>query len=238
MSLRKSRGARIAAVIAGASVAFWVGYDLMDYTNQTLGFVCWWVAGSLVLYAVTEWLWIRSNRWLWGIRAIGCIVIGCLCVLVGHYCLSKPIPTNADIAKKIDDVRAALNKEAVESNEEEENRLKREYPLGYVIFAFSGEKIVHLLCTDRVDSDWDRVKVYREGKDLVFIEPLYLFDKREDKHKTSGFVSCAFGMPAKPGGKSIRIRVQDSFMARAECIRAKPVGLCVVLGFMECESEK
>jgi hypothetical protein len=94
------------------------------------------------------------------------------------------------------------------------------------------------LCTDRVESDWDHVKVYKEGKDYVFVEPLYLFDKRDDERDESGFISCAFGMPAKPGGKSIRIRVRDSFMAQAECIRAKPAGICVVLGFMECGSEK
>ena len=111
----------------------------------------------------------------------------------------------------------------------EELRLATEYPLGYAMIALSGDKNIVLPYTDKFETDWDNIKVYKDDKNIVWIEIPYLRDKRLN----SQFKTTSLGLLATPGSKSIKLRFKGSFTAQATCLRANPVGIYLVLGFAE-----
>jgi hypothetical protein len=112
---------------------------------------------------------------------------------------------------------------------DKEEYLKGEYPLGYIMIAFSGEKKAVLPYTNIFETDWDNIEAYKDDKNIANIEVPYLRDKRTG----SMMVGFTIGLFAKEGSKSIKFRFKGSFVAQATCLKADPVGIYLVLGFFE-----
>ena len=119
-------------------------------------------------------------------------------------------------------------------DETEHEKLIRDYPLGYAMIALSGDKNIVLPYTDKFETDWDNIKVYKDDKNIVWIDIPYLRDKRLN----SQFETISLGLLATPGSKSIKLRFKGSFTAQATCLRANPVGIYLVLGFAEDSQSK
>ena len=109
----------------------------------------------------------------------------------------------------------------------QERRLATEYPLGYVMIAFSGDKKVILPYADRFEADWDKLKVYRDEQGGISVDIPYLHDTRG--HST--LANCSLGTSAKPG--SFMQFPFGSLIAQVECLQVDPIGIAAVLGFKE-----
>jgi hypothetical protein len=111
---------------------------------------------------------------------------------------------------------------------DEEARLEKEYPLGYVMIAFSGHKKIVLPRTNRMRADWDNMKVYMDEQNNISVDIPYLYDMVSH----SSLENCALGTPAIPGSSG-RWGLGSSLVVHVECVRANPIGIFAVLGFNE-----
>jgi len=202
------------ALIGGGILWVWIAVRFSEFSGSPWRYlqICqrkcvWWpVAGLIVLVFVG-----------WAYRVRG-----------GP--LPQPVLTSDDVARIADETAAKtaeqLMKRLVAAQKDEEQRLREDYPFGYVMVAFSGETKAVLPYPSRFDCDWDEVTVSRQG-DVIAVEIPYL---RDTKTGVS-FENVAVGTRAIPGSKgSPPIRLADCAIT-LECLKAEPIGIIAVLGF-------
>ena len=210
-------------------------YQLEKLSPGMFNFLIW-VAVAWLWYAATHSITILAKKTPkvigYALIIIGFTISTVLCC-GGKNKPEEPEPTIMDLAQKVDETNKRLA-ELSQLKANEESRLATEYPLGYAMIALSGDKNIVLPYTDRFETDWDNIKVYKDDKNIVWIEIPYLRDKRLN----SQFTTTSLGLPATPGSKSIKLRFKGSFTAQATCLRANPVGIYLVLGFAEDSQSK
>jgi hypothetical protein len=110
----------------------------------------------------------------------------------------------------------------------EEKRLNKEYPLGYAMIAFSGEKQIAVPYTEQFEADWNHLSVTKDRNNFLQIGISRLYDKKND-HLVN---NVGLGVRAVPGARSAMLEFA-SFTIVVECLRSEPVGIYAVLGFSE-----
>ena len=108
-------------------------------------------------------------------------------------------------------------------------RLKKEYDLGFVLIAFSGETDAKEVqpYSDAIDGDWNNFKVHKDEQGLLWIDIPYLYIR---PHGTMTFNGCSAIIPAVPGMKRPCMRNAD-IGVWVECLKSDLVGICAAIGF-------
>lgn len=205
------------------------GLQLMGYTNPILGWTL------LCLCGLLGWLFIYTSDWpnlpfikvLNKLKKRYVIVIGYIVILVLFAILALCAP-----GKEETDILAKLNKMLVDAQQEEE-RLNKEYPLGYVMIAFSGEKKVIIPSSGRVVvENPHNMIVYIDNNYWIHIDNCNIYDNQSHSRATD----CSFGTLAKPGQKAVVMTWKSpkkDLQIVVECVKTEPIGVCAVLGFSE-----
>jgi len=189
----------------------------MDPINVLLigsGILWVWIAFKYSDFHVRKYRYFKLVWWIvFSIIIITSVTLACCA-------RGKPKVTNQDLLAKLNEVLATIQKD-------ESTRLKKEYPLGYVMIAFSGEKHIVDNYSDRFQFD-QNVKIYKDNQNLLRIEMYNLFDKVNENQ--IGMISA--GISLKPGTKQSIVRF-PSFRVIGECLKNEPIGVYAVIGFSE-----
>jgi hypothetical protein len=121
------------------------------------------------------------------------------------------------------------------------HRLEKEYDLGFVLVAFSGEVdatrvIPH---TNRIEADWNQCRASggEDGRMRVRMPPVIILTGPRGRLRLK-FYDVYFSIDAKPGAKSFSLFEPSGIRARLECLKTEPIGICAVVGFAESKGEK
>ena len=242
-------GNRLRVTSAVLLFAFKEGLGLMGYTNPSLGWMIWGAAVVLLWWSICTSDW--SNTIVMKIAHSGrCRLAGFIVILVSFGVAAWIAPWHkesekAAVSSMVDDIVRRVGEQTnqqledklkvalSQTRDDKEDLLKKEYPLGYVMVAFSGEKKDVLLCTDRFEIDLSRVAVRKGSINTVLVDIPRIYDKVQ---KTTCSIS-SYEFPAIPGRQPWLIQT-TSLRLRIECLKADPWGIFVVLGFAMPASEK
>ncbi len=219
------------------------GLDMRGYTNPGLSWVIWGVAAIWLWWFICKpGLMSRVLRQYGKSRFLYWIGFGLVGLSFGTKAWYSPWgqpaevqPTNTEVVKAVRhasehqaDELSKLRAELSKITNGVEDRLKREYPLGYVMIAFSGHHKGVVPHSDIIDANWDDMTVSIDNKNTMMVEIPYLCDKRSG----SSLMNCGLGTRAIPGA-FFDWKFKDSLTMRLECLEANPVGIFAVLGFKE-----
>ena len=192
------------------------GLDVMGYTNPCLGWFLWGLSAAL------GWWWLTTFEWSYSkllklARNRSIMWIGYLSIVVFFGVFAY----NAYVRGEKPNLISILQ-------ENEQQRLDKEYSLGYALIAFSGDKKIFISGLDRFEVDWDSITVSRDNRNFINIT----LDRLYDKYTEVGFTAPVFSCPAIPGAKHTLMDL-GSVRITIECLKAEPIGLFGVLGFAE-----
>jgi len=187
---------------------------------------------------------------IWFIRVSIVLTCGTMAV----YTLLNPAPTDKDIIATVNDVRDQLtlagqsDKGEILSKLDELNRLVKEaeldteyyltkqYPLGYVMFACSGEHKSVVYDHNTIRMDFSKFRVNEESVNGERLLRLYVPRMTIHMNQITLFLErMTLGVVAEVG--QTERCVFSSVFVQLEVIQAKPIGLVAVLGFREVEAE-
>lgn len=114
------------------------------------------------------------------------------------------------------------------STNEDMERLKKDFPLGIVLIAFSGQVKKVLPYSGMIEGDWDGLTVRMVADNNMEIHIPYLHWRAFN----ATVRNCTLTVPAVPGLKRSG-GDPDVMGIWAECLEADPVGICAVLGFKD-----
>jgi len=192
------------------------GLDVMGYTNPCLGWFLWGLSAAL------GWWWLTAFEWshpkLLKLARNTFIVWGGYLLIAVFFCVAA---CHAYVRGEKPNLASTLQ-------ENEQRRLDKEYPLGYALIAFSGEKKTFISGLNRFEIDWDNIRVYKDRDNVMHVT----LDRYYDKDTQNEFISPDFSCDAIPGAKYTAMKV-GSVSITIECLKAEPVGILGVLGFAE-----
>lgn len=109
-------------------------------------------------------------------------------------------------------------------------RFGKKYPLGYCLLGIHGSKRIVIPANKEtpVELDWDGMYIESITDTRVGVVFPYLKDKRLG----NVFYNCRVGIDTKPGA-TFTLYSMPSLRVDMECVRASPVGLVFVVGFLD-----
>ena len=149
----------------------------------------------------------------------------------GNLTVKQSGPNQFDtINKKLDALLSLTDSEM--------NQLEKEYDLGFVLIALSGEVNATRVMphTNRVESDWGQCIAFKDEKGRLHIGlPQVVEIQRPGGHMISLFATGAdYFIGAIPSSKSSLLSVNVSdVQLRLECLKTQPIGICAVIGFKD-----
>jgi hypothetical protein len=220
------------------------GLDVAGCTNLGLSWIIWGVAALVLWWAVYSCTWKSITVCRFMQRKLARLVVAVLIVVffggsAWRHWPSEAQPSNRDVIKLVKDeakqtkdaILAELRRGLLQEKTREEDRLKKEYPLGYVMLAFSGEKKLVLPYAERFDCEWDGLGVSLRTEDVkksIYIDIPRL--KYKPNHVELSRVRIV--VSAKPGSRCKTFSL-FGFDISAECLKSEPIGVFAVLGFSE-----
>lgn len=114
------------------------------------------------------------------------------------------------------------------------DRLKRDYPLGVVLVAFSGESHEALPVMGVIEGDWYNLKVRRTVLGGLAVLVPFLRDTRVNVK----FYDVVLSVDrALPGATRMNV-VLGNVTVWVECVKQEPIGICAAVGFRETEMQR
>lgn len=154
-------------------------------------------------------------KWLGKFLAVGAALAG----LIGLYLTYQG---NAETRQ----LRQAVSR--IESDCSD--RFDKKYPLGYCLLAIHGSKKIVIPANKDVpvELDWDGMYLESITDNRVGVVFPYLKDKRLG----NVFYNCRASIETKPGA-TFTLYSMPTLRVDMECVRASPIGLFIVVGFVD-----